>query len=417
MARDAGRGRGTGIAVGIALALVVLVILWSRSRWSEEPSDEPIPRAASSAPVRRDGSASAEAEARADTPRARAPRRRLSESTDQRARPERVSDEGSESSGAAGEARLDRARVLRREAELFRRHARYPDYNERVEDGQPDPIIDARTPTMQREPGRTGQSALVVWPAKIAFVHPEIPVVFAGVLDADGQAITGTSLSATLHGGPDLALLGEVPFHDDGAVPDVTAGDGMYAAEIAVPASMVPELATHLLVRVMAEEPGAEQLHRAGTSFLVSVPTARLTGRYRDELRDGDVVVSAEVEVARPGRIHLQGVLYTMDDVPIAWSQNALEAQPGTTWMELRYHGLVFHDAGASGPYRLGTVTLTSSREMPNALDDVHEDVLVTAAYTLDQLRSEPYQDPELIERAERLELEASEAEAARAEP
>jgi hypothetical protein len=138
--------------------------------------------------------------------------------------------------------------------------------------------------------------------------------------------------------------------------------------------------------------------------FLYSNPAAHLTGRYRDGLRDGSLVVSAEVDVTRAGRFHLAATLYSMADEPVGTAQAAAELEPGRRWIELSFYGLMFHDRQVAGPFRLGTVSLATTGGMPNALNDLVENAHVTRAWQLEQMTTRPFGNQQLLEAASRLE-------------
>ncbi len=54
---------------------------------------------------------------------------------------------------------------------------------------------------------------------------------------------------------------------------------------------------------------------------------------------------------------------------------------------------------------------------MPNALNDLVEDAYVTRPYRLQQMRSEAFERPQLLEAASRLEADAQRAEREAGEP
>src|SRR6185369_5452671 len=138
--------------------------------------------------------------------------------------------------------------------------------------------------------------------------------------------------------------------------------------------------------------------------FLYSVPLAHLTGRYRDALTDGHLVVEAEVAVEELCRFHLEATLAGADGTPIAWAQNALPLDAGTAWIPLTYWGLVFRERNVDGPYVLRTVALSTTGEMPNQKNDVVTDAYTTRAYRAADFSDAAFNDPNLIETAERLE-------------
>jgi hypothetical protein len=152
---------------------------------------------------------------------------------------------------------------------------------------------------------------------------------------------------------------------------------------------------------------GSGELRQSVGGFLYGKPSARLTGRYRDEVRDGSLVIAAEVEVAEAGRFHLAGTISSMAGEPIGTAQAALTLQPGRRWIPLSFYGLMFQDRKAAGPYRLGSVALTTTTRMPNALSDLVENAYVTRGHRLEAMTRKAYGDSHLTEMADRLETEA----------
>src|SRR6185295_3346556 len=204
--------------------------------------------------------------------------------------------------------------------------------------------------------------------------------------------------------------LAQATYRDDGQGADLQAADGIYSARLALPADLDLEPAASLMVRVKTRLADGDPLEAAG-GFLYSDPAARLTGRYRDFLRDGNLVVAAEVEVTEPGRFHLAGTLHSLAGEPIGYAQAAANLEPGRRWLELSFYGLMFHDRKAAGPYRLGSLALATTNRMPNALNDLVENAYTTRAYRLQQMRDLSFERPQLLEAAKRLEIEAERAE------
>jgi hypothetical protein len=97
-------------------------------------------------------------------------------------------------------------------------------------------------------------------------------------------------------------------------------------------------------------------------------------------------------------------VLHTQDGEPIGTAQAAAVLEPGEHWMALDFYGLMFHDRGIQGPFQLGSVTLTATGGMPNALGPVLENVHLTRPHKAAAFTAEPYGNPDLLEAAARLE-------------
>lgn len=170
-----------------------------------------------------------------------------------------------------------------------------------------------------------------------------------------------------------------------------------------MPEGLQPELAASYMVKVRSRLLDGDVRESVG-GFLYSNPAAHLTGRYRDELRDGSLVIAAEVDVARAGRFHLAGTLYSLAGEPVGTAQSAAGLEPGRQWIELSFYGLMFHDREVAGPYRLGTVALATTGGMPNALNDLVENAHVTRAWKLEQMTEKPFGNQRLLEAASRLE-------------
>ena len=289
----------------------------------------------------------------------------------------------------------------------YRDAARFPAWTRPVPPERPDPIAAKRTPAPHAAAGPDGEPPrLRVWSGEVGFVAPEPVTLYATLEGPGGAALAGGVVTGVVRdaGG---AVVGRVVYADDGTGPDARAGDGIRTARLTLEPDEVPELAEAFLVEVLATLPDGTIRTVAG-GFLYSDPWARLTGRFRNEVRDGDLVVLAQVEVERSGRFYLEGTLHAPSGEPLAWAQAARELEPGRHWMELAYYGLVFHERGVAGPVRLGRVALSTTGAMPNALGPVLEDAHRIPARPVRRFTSRPFEDPGDLEAARRLEGSAT---------
>jgi len=293
--------------------------------------------------------------------------------------------------------------LARAAAADYREAARYPAWSHPIAADRPDPVVAERTPAPHSLAGPDGTGPrLSVWPAEVSFVAPEAVVLYARLIGAGAGAADGVVVTGEVRGSGGEPV-GSVTYTDDGVAPDARAGDGVFSAPFVLPAEALPDLAESFLVEVVATLPDGD-LRKAASGFLYSNPWARLTGRFRDRVVDGNLVVLAQVEVERAGRFHLQGTLHTLADSPIGWAQTAVELGPGRHWIELPFYGLMFPARGAAGPYRLATVTLSTTGAMPNALGPVWVDAHTTRAYPLASFTTRPFGEPGLLRAADRLE-------------
>lgn len=292
----------------------------------------------------------------------------------------------------------------RETAREYRELARYPESSRALAPGQKDPLREKRQPTKQTARGPEGQGpSLTVWASAVS-VEIGRPVDLFAELSAAGKPVLPLEVTGEIAGPGEIVSL--VRYHDDGRVPDAKAGDGVWSARLRMPAGLEPEGAASYMVRVRARLLDGDVREAAG-GFLYSNPSARLTGRYRDAVVAGDLVVSAEVEVQEAGRFHLAGTLYSMAGDPLGTAQAAAHLEPGRHWIGLSFYGLMFHDRQAAGRFRLGSLALATTSRMPNALNDLVQDAWVTRPYTLGQMRSAAFGDVKLLDAADRVEREA----------
>src|SRR6185436_19265691 len=149
-----------------------------------------------------------------------------------------------------------------------------------------------------------------------------------------------------------------------------TANDLVYTATVVPGREGAADFKGAQLVEVHAETKSGEE-RVATTGFLYSIPLAHLTGRYRDEIVEGNLVVSAEVQVDAPGRFHLEATLADSDGTSFGWAQNAQVLDAGMAWIPLTYWGLMFREHHVDGPYVLASAALSTTGEMPNQKNDV----------------------------------------------
>jgi hypothetical protein len=293
--------------------------------------------------------------------------------------------------------------ITRTTADDYRRRARFPPSSGPIEDGV-DPIARDREVTKEHSLGPEGQHpTLVAFPARTSFEAPG-PIVLHAYLVDDERRVPANAIVGEVRNQEAVALAAVV-FTDDGLNGDAEADDLLFTAVLAPSSDAIRLFKGSQLVLVRAETFTGEA-RVATTGFLYSVPLARLTGRYRDALVDGHLVVSAEVEVSEPSTFHLEATLGAADGTPIAWAQTAAGLDAGTAWMSVTYWGLILREIGADGPYLLRSVALSTTGEMPNQKNDVAENAFTTRPYRVAQFSEQPFDDPDLLEAARRLDAD-----------
>jgi hypothetical protein len=289
-------------------------------------------------------------------------------------------------------------------AREYREQARYPESSRALKVGEADPVRAKRTPTKQSRRGPDGAGPeLSVWASAVSVEIGKPIDLFAEFLTV--EPILPLEVRAEI-AGPAGEIVAQVAYHDDGRTPDRRAADGIWSARLVMPDGLEPAGAEAYMVRATARLLNGD-LRQAAGGFLYSNPSARLTGRYRDAVRDGNLVISAEVEVREAGRFHLSGTLYSLAGEPFGTAQAAAHLEPGRHWIKLPFYGLMFHDRKVAGPYRLGTLALATTGRMPNALNDLVVNAHVTRGYKLGVMTAAPFAEPKLLDSAARLEAEA----------
>lgn len=273
--------------------------------------------------------------------------------------------------------------------------ARYPAWSHPLQVDS-DPILSAREISIQSVRGPNGEApALQAWTSDVAVQPGETIQLFAQLAWLDTEqspweqlrSATGAwSISAELvtEAGETLANLEYV---DTGRGLDVLAGDGVFTTALTPDATQAPPLgqASSVLVRLTATAPDGT-VRKGSTGFLYSNPAAKLTGRFRQSIEDGHLVILAEATVAAAGRVHLEGSLADLAGQPQAIAQTAEVLSPGMHWIPLRFHGQLIRDLGLVDALRLRAITLRSTQGMPNAIGPVFTDALTLAPIPLERL-------------------------------
>ncbi len=297
----------------------------------------------------------------------------------------------------------------------YRLMARYPEWCQPVPDGQEDPLKAKRRPSRLSLPSDDG-SALEVWSSDIRFEKGETAIVHARLvtrpdLDADMPRLrrtkrrtTGWKVRAVVTGRRS-GEVGRIVLRDDGLGADRRRGDGIYTGTFVLPADHEPPIgeAESLAVVVTATNAAGDEMKAVG-GFQYSHPAARLTGRVRDELRDGNLVVLAEARVEAAGSFHLSASLHDFRGRPLAIARRTVRLEPGSHWIPLEFYGLAMSERGASGPFWIDSMSLNTVSSIPNALGPMLENVHLTHPYYTKDFHRRPFDRPALMEAAKRLE-------------
>jgi hypothetical protein len=88
------------------------------------------------------------------------------------------------------------------------------------------------------------------------------------------------------------------------------------------------------------------------SSFSSPVAPAHFTGRVYEELKEGSLILSVELEVRIAGRYRVLGNLKGPEGA-IAYSKEEIRLEPGTRLVPLQFYGKILRDNALDGPYTL----------------------------------------------------------------
>jgi len=146
----------------------------------------------------------------------------------------------------------------------------------------------------------------------------------------------------------------EAAMRDDGRGGDEVAGDHRYTASF----QPGPKLLGRVLAEGIVELAGAGVRRVPQSLIYTNGPRARLTGRWRDEAKDGHLVLSPEIAVEAAGTFTVMAQLVGPTRQPIALVRATEQLDAGTHWMTLRVWGKAIRDAEIDGPYEVRNVLL-----------------------------------------------------------
>lgn len=301
---------------------------------------------------------------------------------------------------------VDSKKAMETAADL-RHKARFPRTSRRIEDNL-DPIVKART-VQERvsPPGQGRRPTLVVFASSVSYEAPNPIILFAKFIREypdDWATETGGEIAGELTNAED-AVVAQVDFRDDGQGRDIEAGDGVFTTILTPSDDDLDRWAGLIRVKVYGQTSGGER-RSARTRFYYGAAAAWLTGNYRDELAGGHLKLLAEVNVTAPGEYRLDATLSGSQGL-LAWAANTVRLEPGIRWIPVNFWGLALRETKQPGPYQLSSVALANVSATPPQLNDATGTTYRTAAYRLEDFSTERFNDPRLLDKADRYEAKA----------
>jgi hypothetical protein len=170
---------------------------------------------------------------------------------------------------------------------------------------------------------------------------------------------------------------------------EMTGAGGRYEARFALGETPYRHAARVRITARFEHSPG--QIERTSFVFLYT-PTeaipARFTGKFREAIEDGSLVIYAGVAIDEPGWYLIDCNLFGPADEPIAWYRHKGNLTAEDREVRLHFFGKVLTDTGVAGPYHIGQ--LRGARYLEGREPDLenmpfYEGTYVTKPYRLDQ--------------------------------
>ena len=253
-------------------------------------------------------------------------------------------------------------------------HNRYPEHNSQFSNPEFDPLS-KRYALDERVSKKEGtHETLTVWSDKKFYQQGDDVQIFAQIKDGAEQAISGDFSAKLIY--EESQLLDEYILTDE----DSDKISELFLSAQDIESKQYKSGIYKLLIH-------SKTLNISDSVvFSISSPDALFTGEYRDSLNDdGDLLVEAQVDVAKEGRFYFQASLYSSPVDAIGSSQHSAELGTGQHWVPLSFDGLMIKDSGEKGPYLLQQISLAKVT-MPIQRGPLLQPGYYTQAYDLSQL-------------------------------
>jgi hypothetical protein len=227
---------------------------------------------------------------------------------------------------------------------------------------QPTPLVTSRGARPEADPER---APYVLFTGPRYALTPGAPLaatleVFRGRPDEGRRAKAPVEVRACSLRAPGPGPHAEgLPLNDRGAEGDLEAGDLTYS--IALDATALPGFERYngpVRLDVAFTTPASGEVAHASLDFLLTAaPPARFDGRVGETLTAGGLALRVGLEVERPGRYVVQGLLFDARGEPVGLAVDRPQLATGPAEATLLFFGLLFHESDAQAPFVLRTVT------------------------------------------------------------
>ncbi len=172
--------------------------------------------------------------------------------------------------------------------------------------------------------------------------------------------------------------------------------DGVYRATFAPNETQQKGLMGHVMLQAQVQLSTGKSYIVASSFMYTRDPDGRITGNYRDEMRDGSLYIAMSVQIDKPGLFQIRGELFGPQYQPIAETRLTKQLEPGEHRLELHVYGKAIVDRALDGPYRLRYLYLSQGfpEDGYEAIGPILTDAHTTQAYPYAKFTSAKYEAP-----------------------
>lgn len=226
------------------------------------------------------------------------------------------------------------------------RHHRYPPENRAIKNPTQDPISQTHGIERRTTRGEDG-AALTLWTERKFYLRGDEVRVHAYLTRPDQGRVAADFRALLVY--DDRRIVAELALED---------GDGDRIYEVVLEAGIHGGETLPAGIYKVVVDSDIDGL-RDAVAFTLSEDVGRYTGALRDSVTaGGNLLIEAQVEVARAARYYFRASLYNNPESPIGSSQYAAELAPGRHWVPLEFYGLMIRDRGQDGPYLVKQLSL-----------------------------------------------------------
>lgn len=257
-----------------------------------------------------------------------------------------------------------------------------------LQDASGKPVIGVRIQTTQERLFLAGAESVRF---TIAVVNEDARALPLAIERSEAQSQGGSTALIAVIAAP-------VPFADDGAAPDVLAGDGEYSARLTPAAQGFANHAGTIRLLVEVNVDGRKGVVPFDVSYTPAVP-ATWAG-VREALEDGSLNFYLEAQVTTPGRYAVSARVYDARGVPFALLRSTdVVAAARRAEFKLTLAGVLVRDKKPAFPLRLVDVeafllqpdAFPDRAMMPRLAGEVH----MSKPYDIDSFSSDEWQSEE----------------------